>query len=136
MDDLNPCKQQRLAWATANYPSQANGGLEWGTQKPGYPQGSSGCCESGNLLRPSSSEELVSREKTMRIREGDYAYDIEPVKDPSTMLFKHFKVTMERLNIHGDMKVFEGTAKTFEEAKSLAEKKLKEFEENGVKRAG
>ncbi len=72
----------------------------------------------------------------MRIREGDYAYDIEPIKDPSTMLFKHFKVTMERLNIHGDEKVFEGTAKTFEEAKSLAEKKLREFEEKGVKRAG
>lgn len=72
----------------------------------------------------------------MRIREGDYAYDIEPVKDNSTMLFKHFKVTMERLNIHGDEKVFEGTAQTFEEAKILAEKKLKEFEEKGVKRAG
>jgi hypothetical protein len=72
----------------------------------------------------------------MRIREGDYAYDIEPVKDHSTMLFKHFKVVVERLNIHGDEKVFEGTEKTFEEAKSLAERKLKEFEEKGVRKAG
>jgi hypothetical protein len=79
---------------------------------------------------------MVSREMAMRIREGDYAYDIEPIKDPSTMLFKHFKVIVERLNIHGDEKVFEGTGKTFEDAKNLAEKKLKEFEEKGVKNAG
>jgi hypothetical protein len=73
----------------------------------------------------------------MRIRENDYAYDIEPVNDPSTMLFKHFRVRIERLNIHGDEKVFEGTAQTFEEAKKLAERKLKEFEENkDVKKAG
>jgi hypothetical protein len=79
----------------------------------------------------------VSRENAMRIREGEYAYDIQSVTDPATMLFKHFKVTVERLNIHGDQKVFEGTSKTFEEAKSLAESKLKEFEEKkDAKRAG
>jgi hypothetical protein len=73
----------------------------------------------------------------MRIRENDYAYDIEPVKDPSTMLFKHYRVRIERLNIHGDEKVFEATAQTFEEAKKLAEDKLKEFERNKeVRRAG
>jgi hypothetical protein len=72
----------------------------------------------------------------MRIREGEYAYDIEPVNDPSTMLFKHYKVTLEKLSVSGDQKVFEGTAKSFEEAKTLAEKKLKEFEESPAKRAG
>lgn len=63
----------------------------------------------------------------MKIREGGFAYDIEPVKDPSTMLFKHFKVTIERLNIQGDQKLFEGTAKTFEEAKALAERELQKL---------
>lgn len=60
----------------------------------------------------------------MKIREGGFAYDIEPIKDPSTMLFKHFKITIERLQIQGDEKVFEGTAKTFDEAKALAEREL------------
>ncbi len=63
----------------------------------------------------------------MRIREGGFAYDIEPVKDPSTMLFKHFKVTINRLDIQGDQKLFEGTAKTFDEAKALAERELHKF---------
>ena len=73
----------------------------------------------------------------MRIREGGFAYDIEPVKDPSTMLFRHFKVTIERLNIHGDEKVFEGTAKTFEDAKQLAERELEKFStENKFRQAG
>ncbi len=63
----------------------------------------------------------------MRIREGGFAYDIEPVKDPSTMLFKHFKVTINRLDIQGDQKLFEGTAKTFDEAKALAERELQKF---------
>ncbi len=73
----------------------------------------------------------------MKIREGGFAYDIEPVKDPSTMLFRHFKVTIERLDIQGDQKLFEGTAKTFEEAKALAERELqkanseKEFRQAG-----
>lgn len=60
----------------------------------------------------------------MKVREGGFAYDIEPVKDPSTMLFKHFKVTIERLSVQGDQKIFEGTAKTFEEAKTLAEREM------------
>jgi hypothetical protein len=72
----------------------------------------------------------------MRIREGEHAYDIEPIKDPATMLFRHFRVIIEKLNVHGDEKVFEGTAKTFEEAQSLAEKKLKEFEEKSLKKTG
>lgn len=72
----------------------------------------------------------------MRIREGEYAYDIEPIKDPSTMLFKHYRITVERLSVQGDSKVFEGTAKTFDEARSLAENKLKEMEAKGAKRAG
>ncbi len=63
----------------------------------------------------------------MRIREGEFAYDIEPVKDPSTMLFKHFKITIERLRMQGNEKVFEGTAKTFEEAKSLAEAEMQKL---------
>ncbi len=63
----------------------------------------------------------------MKIREGGFAYDIEPVKDPSTMLFKHFKVTVERLSIQGDQKLFEGTAKTFEDAKALAEQELQKL---------
>ncbi len=73
----------------------------------------------------------------MKVREGGFAYDIEPVKDPSTMLFKHFKVTIERLRMQGDQKVFEGTAQTFEEAKELAERELhklqpeKEFRQAG-----
>ncbi len=63
----------------------------------------------------------------MKVREGGFAYDIEPVKDPSTMLFKHFKVTIERLRIEGDQKVFEGTTRTFEEAKTLAERELRKL---------
>jgi hypothetical protein len=63
----------------------------------------------------------------MRIREGGFAYDIEPVKDPSTMLFKHFKVTIERLRMQGDQKIYEGTAKTFEDAKALAEGELEKL---------
>jgi len=72
----------------------------------------------------------------MRIREGEHAYDIEPNKDPATMLFKHFRVIIEKLNVHGDEKLFEGTAKTFEEAQLLAEKKLKEFEDKSLKKTG
>lgn len=73
----------------------------------------------------------------MKIREGGFAYDIEPVKDPSTMLFKHFKVTVERLNIQGDQKLFEGTAKTFEEAKALAERELQKLNsEEKLRQAG
>ena len=60
----------------------------------------------------------------MKIREGEFAYDIEPVKDPSTMLFKHFKVTIERIRFQGDQKIFEGTAKTFEEARELAAREM------------
>jgi hypothetical protein len=63
----------------------------------------------------------------MKVREGGYAYDIEPVRDPSTMLFKHFKVTIEQLRLQGDQKVFEGTAKTFEDAKALAERELQKM---------
>ncbi len=63
----------------------------------------------------------------MKVREGGFAYDIEPVKDPSTMLFKHFKVTIERVDIQGDQKLFEGTAKTFDDAKALAERELKKL---------
>ncbi len=63
----------------------------------------------------------------MRIREGEYAYDIEPIKDTATMLFKHFRVIVERVRMEGDQKIYEGTAKTFEEAKELAEKKVSEF---------
>ena len=63
----------------------------------------------------------------MKIREGEFAYDIEPVKDPSTMLFKHFKVTIERVRLQGDQKVFEGTANTFDQAKALAERELQKL---------
>ncbi len=73
----------------------------------------------------------------MKVREGGFAYDIEPVKDPSTMLFKHFKITIERLNIQGDEKLFEGTAKTFEEAKALAERELQKLHpESEFRQAG
>lgn len=73
----------------------------------------------------------------MKVREGGFAYDIEPVKDPSTMLFKHFKVTIERLRMQGDQKVFEGTAKTFEEAKELAERELRKLQpEKEFRQAG
>jgi hypothetical protein len=73
----------------------------------------------------------------MKIREGGFAYDIEPVKDPSTMLFKHFKVTIERLNIHGDEKLFEGTANNVEDAKELAEREMKKIRtENEFRQAG
>ncbi len=63
----------------------------------------------------------------MRIREGEFAYDIEPVNDPSTMLFKHFRVRVDRIAISGDEKLFEGTAKSFEEARQMAEKKVEEL---------
>jgi hypothetical protein len=73
----------------------------------------------------------------MKVREGGFAYDIEPVKDPSTMLFKHFKVTIERLEIQGDQKLFEGTAKTFDDAKALAERELKKlYPSNEFRQAG
>jgi hypothetical protein len=73
----------------------------------------------------------------MKVREGGYAYDIEPVRDPSTMLFKHFKITIERLRLQGDQKVFEGTAKTFEDAKALAERELRKLQpEKEFRQAG
>ncbi|MDT8067341.1 MAG: hypothetical protein ROO76_04165 [Terriglobia bacterium] len=73
----------------------------------------------------------------MKVREGGFAYDIEPVKDPSTMLFKHFKVTIERLHMQGDEKVFEGTAKTIEDAKALAERELHKLQpEKQFRQAG
>ncbi len=74
----------------------------------------------------------------MKVREGGFAYDIEPVKDPSTMLFKHFKVTIERVDMQGDQKLFEGTAKTFDDAKALAERELSKLhpEKNEFRQAG
>lgn len=73
----------------------------------------------------------------MRIREGEFAYDIEPVNDTSTMLFKHFRILVERLSPSGDQKLYEGTAKTFDEAREIADKKIQELiASSNMKRAG
>lgn len=63
----------------------------------------------------------------MRVQEGKFAYDIDPIRDQATMLFKHFKITVTRSDIQGSEKLFEGTAKTFDEAQAIAEQKLKSF---------
>ena len=54
----------------------------------------------------------------MKIREGEFAYDIEPVKDPSTMLFKHFKVTIERIRFQGDQEYSRGRQRPLKKPKN------------------
>ena len=64
----------------------------------------------------------------MRVNEGDYAYDIEPVTDRNTLVFSHFKVVVLRKAVVDYDIVFEGKTKTIDEARDLAEKQLRKFQ--------
>jgi hypothetical protein len=71
----------------------------------------------------------------MRVNEGDYAYDIEPVTDRNTLVFSHFKVVvLRKARVDYDV-VFEGKAKTIDEARDMAEKQLRKFQSNSKRAA-
>lgn len=61
----------------------------------------------------------------MRVNEGEYAYDIEPVTDRNTLVFSHFKVVVLRKAVVDYEVVFEGKAKNLDEARDMAEKQLR-----------
>ncbi len=63
----------------------------------------------------------------MRVNEGDFAYDIEPVTDRDTLVFQHFRVSVLKRQDFGFAPVFRGTAKTMDEAKSMAERELQNY---------
>ena len=61
----------------------------------------------------------------MRIREGDFAYDVEPVYDRSTLVRTGWKYGVYALR--PERKIAEGTAATREEAEQEALRKLESF---------
>lgn len=61
----------------------------------------------------------------MRVHEGDFVYDIEPVTDRGTLLFQHYQVTVLKKETFDFVRIFKGTANTLDEAREMAEQKLR-----------
>jgi hypothetical protein len=59
----------------------------------------------------------------MRFHEGDFAYDIEPQRDPSTQLLSAWRFTVFRLRPTESI-VIRGEARTREEAEGRAREAL------------
>lgn len=59
----------------------------------------------------------------MRFHEGDFAYDVEPQRDPSTQLLSSWRFTVFRLR-PAESVLTRGEAKTREEAEAQAQKAL------------
>lgn len=64
----------------------------------------------------------------VRVREGNLSYEIEPVRDPATLLLAHYRVSVLSTFGGEDKLLFEGKAATLDHAKILAEGALKRAE--------
>ena len=62
----------------------------------------------------------------MRIHEGEFAYDIEQHRDPSTQLLRNWKYTVFRLR-PVEMVISRGEAPTREEAETKAQADIERF---------
>jgi hypothetical protein len=60
----------------------------------------------------------------MRIHEGDFAYDLEPQRDPTTQLLRSWKYTVFRVR-PAETLVSRGETQSREEAEAQAQKEIK-----------
>jgi hypothetical protein len=70
----------------------------------------------------------------MRIHEGDFAYDVEPQRDPTTQLLRSWKYTVFRVR-PAETLVSRGETQTRDEAEAEARKEIERLQHGRSGRA-